>query len=430
MYLTKEEERMLSGECGVGTQRAMSILVSLGDVMGAKRMIKSAGSHIWSYGLQGFGDVAKWNREFNMELLENVEHFRIPTTVNPKFVQIERKDLCEKLGLSKSFVESIQRSMRWSMEKFKELGAIPTYSCTPFFMYPVRRGEHLTTSESVAVTMYNSIYGAMVNRETQPTALSSAITGRTPEFGMHIPENRYGRVLFRLDEDMDPEKFTYADYSALGYYAGKIAMDRNVIFEGIPKNVTVAQLKHLLAPLGVSGAVCLAHVVGVTPEASKLEDALLGREPEEEVTIGQEKLKQIYNLLNSADEREINAVAFGCPHSTLEEVMDIARLLKNRRVKDGVTLLVGVPETVRVLAGRMGLVDIIEGNGGFVVSDMCPGTELFGRKGQDIGVHTVATNCAKCAHYIPGHSSGKINVWFGNSKACVDAAVEGKWGSA
>lgn len=64
------------------------IYLFLYDVMGAERMIRSAGSHIWSYGLQGFGDVAKWNREFDMELLEDVEHFRIPTTVNPKFIQM------------------------------------------------------------------------------------------------------------------------------------------------------------------------------------------------------------------------------------------------------------------------------------------------------------------------------------------------------
>jgi len=427
MYLTKEEERMLKGEYGSGVQKSMEIIVSLGDVMGAERMIKSACSHIWSYGLQGFGDVSKWNREFEMKLLEEVEHFRIPTTINPKFMKIERADLCKKLGLSKSLVEDIRRSMRWNIEKYEELGAIPTYSCTPFFMHPVRKGEHLTASESVAVIMYNSVYGATVNRETQPTALSSAITGRTPEFGMHMPENRYGRVLFKLDDDLDPKKFTYADYSTLGYYVGKIAMDRNVIFEGIPKNVTVAQLKSFMAPLGVSGAVCLAHIVGVTPEALTLKDALVDKKPEEEVIVEKKELIETRDSLSTAKEEEVNAVVFGCPHATLEEVKDIAHLIKGRKVKNGVILLIGVPETVRVLAERMGFVNIIEGSGGFVVSDMCPGTEIFSREGQEIGVHNITTNCSKCAHYTVGHSAGKINAWFGDAKACIDTAVKGKW---
>ncbi|MGZ4934688.1 MAG: aconitase X, partial [Halobacteriota archaeon] len=39
MYLTREEERILSGECGLGKQKAMEILAALGEIYGADKLI-------------------------------------------------------------------------------------------------------------------------------------------------------------------------------------------------------------------------------------------------------------------------------------------------------------------------------------------------------------------------------------------------------
>ena len=42
MNLTKEEERKLAGEEGRATQKAMQILVALGKIYGAERLVKVA----------------------------------------------------------------------------------------------------------------------------------------------------------------------------------------------------------------------------------------------------------------------------------------------------------------------------------------------------------------------------------------------------
>ena len=176
MYLTKEEERMLEGEFGSGVAYSMRVLTKLGDAMDAERMIKPVSSHIVSLGYQGYGDLAKWCKDLDEKMLDDVKQFRISATTNPKFFKPEDKKLIEKFGMSSSTVEEIREGVNWS-KKFEDLGAIPAYTCTPFFVYPIRKGEHLAGAESVAVVMYNSIYGAMLNRETGPTALSSAVTG-------------------------------------------------------------------------------------------------------------------------------------------------------------------------------------------------------------------------------------------------------------
>ncbi|NIP67347.1 DUF521 domain-containing protein, partial [Candidatus Bathyarchaeota archaeon] len=45
MYLTKQEEQMLAGECGESVQLAMEILTGVGDIYEAEEMTKIASAH-------------------------------------------------------------------------------------------------------------------------------------------------------------------------------------------------------------------------------------------------------------------------------------------------------------------------------------------------------------------------------------------------
>ncbi len=422
MELTREENEMLDGKLGIGTAFAMKLIAKLGDAMGAKRMIGPASSHIVSVGFQGYGIVADWNKDLDNEMLEGVRRFRIPATTNPKFFDTEDKKLISRFGLSNASIERMWQSM--TSRRFEKLGAVPTYTCTPFFVHQTRTGESLAGAESVAVVMYNSVYGARVNRETVPTALAAAITGRTPDFGMHNGDNRYAQVQVDLGEDLKPEKFTRADYSALGFYAGRIAEDRNVVFTGLPQDISVGKLKTLLAPLGVSGAVMLAHVVGVTPEAPNLDAALLGRKPEESIRVGKKELQEIYNMLNTSTERKADAAVFGCPHAPLEEIVEIAQFLDGKKIRDSAFLLIATAKPIKVLADRMGLTDIVEKSGGLIVSDMCPYLFMLPRLATEIGlkqsISTIATDCTKCAYYA---GTQGLKIKYENVSNCVSAVM-------
>lgn len=58
MYLTREEQQILRGELGVGTQKAMELLVAIGDAYDAEKMIPVSRAHAASSG-QGRGLVLR-----------------------------------------------------------------------------------------------------------------------------------------------------------------------------------------------------------------------------------------------------------------------------------------------------------------------------------------------------------------------------------
>ena len=171
----------------------------------------------------------------------------------------------------------------------------------------------------------------------------------------------------------------------------------------------------------------MIHVVGVTPEAGTREEAFGGRKPEETIRVGKDELRSSYEKLNTATADAMDYVALGCPHCSLEELGQIARLLLGRRVHTNVGLLVAVSALKYDLAARMGIVKVIEDAGGVVVKGMCPGSSIFGRYGKELGVGAVATNSSKNAHYIGAHSGGAVKTCFGSMKTCIEAAIAGKW---
>ena len=74
----------------------------------------------------------------------------------------------------------------------------------------------------------------------------AAITGKTPEYGFHLPENRLGKTLFDIKVKLKDE----TDWSALGYYIsrtlGKNYWDVPVINGIDPAEITNDDLVFLL----------------------------------------------------------------------------------------------------------------------------------------------------------------------------------------
>ena len=171
----------------------------------------------------------------------------------------------------------------------------------------------------------------------------------------------------------------------------------------------------------------MIHVVGVTPEASTLKEAFGGLKPKETIHVGKKELQWSYERLNTATTGDLDYVAIGCPHCSLEEFRHIAALLRGRKVHSKIILFVAISTIKYDLAKRMGLVKVIEDCGGVVVKGMCPGASIFGRFGKDLGVSAVATNSSKNAHYIGAHSGGYVKTRFGSLERCIEAAIAGKW---
>ena len=368
MYLTDEEKRMLDGEYGYGAQTGMKILVALGKVFDAEKLIPVRSAHVAGTGFKTFG---KPGVAWLEDLVEKGAKVRIPTTLNVIGV-----DRATDLGFPRDLVE-------WQMRidnAYEAMGAVPINCCTPYWCgYVPRMGESISWSESSAVVYTNSVLGARDNREGGQSSFASGLTGRTPYYGLHIPENRRGQVLVKI---LDKPK-GYSEYSAVGAYVGKKIVEKIPVFEGFdpPSNEELATLGAALAT--------------------------------------RREIREGFQTATRAKSREVDLVLLGCPQLTIHQVRYVAEKLAGRKVKEGTSLWLQTNAFVKGMAKQLGYLDIIERAGGLVLQDMCTCLsypELLGHK-------TMACNSTKVSFYTPG--SNGMDIWCGDTDKCIETAITG-----
>ncbi len=400
MHLTKEEEKMLEGEYGPGVQKAMEIIVALGKIYGAERLVPVTSVQVAGVSYKNLGDAGI---EFLEEWAEAGGKVRVPTTLNPAGMDL---DDWQRIGFDLEFAEKQLKVI----SAFQKMGIMPTCTCTPYLAGNVPRfGDHIAWAESSAVSYANSVIGARTNREGGPSAIAAAITGRTAEFGYHLDENRKARFLIRVEAEMKD----YSDFGALGYWTGLQIKNSVPLFTEI-KEASNDELKQLGASAAASGAVALYHIEGITPEA-KIGNVLA--DDHEELVFEDKDKKEIQERLGW-EETEIDLVVFGCPHASLEELRYIAQKIKGKKLK--AELWITTSKAVKALAQRAGLEKIIEEAGGRIVSDAC--AVVAPVKG--FGFKNIAVNSGKYAWYLPNQG---FNVRFGSTDKCIEAAITGRW---
>jgi hypothetical protein len=275
-------------------------------------------------------------------------------------------------------------------------------TCTPYLAGNLPRfREHIAWSESSAVSFSNSVIGARTNREGGPSALAAAICGFTPNYGLHLDENRKPQLLVRVDAKLEFN----ADFGALGSYVGKIAGSKIPYFIGI-KNANTDNLKALGAAMAASGAVALYHADGLTPEAHLMDAKGL-----ETIEVGEKELKEAYAKLNTGKDPDL--VVIGCPHASLREIISIAKKLEGKHLKK--PLWVCTSRVMKDAATRMGLTAAIEKAGGKIVADTCMVVSPI----EQMGFKTTGVDSGKAGNYLPGFC--KQSVVFKN----IDDLIKG-----
>ncbi len=393
MYLTKEEEKILEGEKSEIFERMFRLLVRLGDIYGADRMIPIGSVQVAGVSYKSIGDPGV---EFLEDMASKGAKVQVLTYLNPAGMDLENWD---KLGFPKDFAKNQLRIM----DAFKKMGIVVTSTCTPYLAGNLPRfREHIAWSESSAVSFSNSVIGARTNREGGPSALAAAICGRTPNYGLHIWEKRQPNIKIRIDVDM----IFNSDFSALGYLVGKMIKNKIPYFTGI-KNANTDQLKALGAAMAASGAVALYHVKELTPEADLIEKDGL-----ETIDIGKKEIEETYEKLNTGKDPDI--VILGCPHASIKEISVISEKLKDKKLKKPVWVCTS--RIMKEVADRMGFTEIIERAGGNVVADTCMVVSPI----EKMGYKTTGVNSGKAANYLPGFC--KQQVVFSN----IDKLIKGQ----
>ncbi len=410
MILTDQEKKMLDGEEGYPAQKAMQILVRLGEIYDADRMIPVSKVHMPGSSVVVAGEAGTRLVE---KMAAQGGHFKVFTTLNTGAIDMGS---WSEIGYSRETHDLQQRLTR----AYEKLGALACHTCTPYLIGSVPRlGEHIAWGESSAIAFVNSVFGARTNREGGPSALAAALTGVVPNYGFHRQENRYGQIHVKVATALSGT----VDYGSLGYWVGRRTDSKIPVFTGIPKDVTTDQLKMLSAALASSGSVALYHIVGVTPEAADFETAFGGHQPVEVLTFERSGLRESEGLLNKHQNQPVSIVVIGCPHASIQEIESIAKQLDGKKIHDGMELWITAAQPVKAYAERCGFEQTILAAGGRIVTDTCPILSPMGYLAKARNMHALATNSAKLAHYAPGQWG--MPTYYGSLEMCIQIAIDG-----
>lgn len=396
MRLTDEERALLDGAAGHATRKAMQILVALGEIYGAEDLVPVRSVQVAGVSFHNLGEAGlEW-----LESMAEDGRIRAVTTLNPAGMDLVE---WEAQGIAEGFAEKQLRLVK----AYERMGIAPTCTCTPYLIGNLPGpGEHIAWAESSAVAYANSVLGARTNREGGPSALAAALTGRTPRYGLHLDANRVPTIEVVIEAPLESS----SAWGALGRVIGKQSNGRVALLRTTARP-SVAQLKSLGAALVTFGGSPLYYVGGLTaaPPGPRPPDSILVRAPDVEAAIEE--------LSDGADEVEL--VALGCPHASLDELAHLAGLLDGRTVKKEMWICTARP--IKQAAEKFGIIETIERSGAKVVSDTCFAvTPLESRRGM-----TIATDSAKGCYYASGHN--KLRVHLGTVSECVEAAVTGRW---
>jgi predicted aconitase len=386
MHLSRDEENICRGERGESLRKMMEILVALGDIYGADRLIQVRSVQIAGVSFKNIGEAG-------LEWISDLQgHVVVPSILNPAGM-----DLCrwKEMGIDGDFAAHQMQVV----QAYERLGVTLDCTCTPYQIYDrlASRGDHLAWSESSAVSYANSVIGAKTNREGGPSALASALIGKTPRYGYHLDENRIPTHLITVDA-----KLQGADYGALGILAGRAVKDGTPLFR-LKTRPSQDELKALGAAMAASGSVALYYVENVTPSPPEQGG------PGETIKFGRKEIDEVYEQ-HHANDAEL--VALGCPHCSVPELERVAELLDGRSIQKELWICTA-KKTAQMYPE---LVEKIEQSGAKVLCDTCmvvsPASGLYKK---------IMVNSGKALMYLPGLCG--VKAAFGNTESCIEAAL-------
>jgi predicted aconitase len=399
MNLTPEEQSLLAGDQGRAAQTAMQILAALGKIFGAKRMLPVRSVQVSGVSYDNLGEAGL---DWLTEMADGGGRVRVQTTLNPAGMDLEN---WKALGIPAPFAEKQHRVIA----AFTRMGVTPTCTCTPYLAGNLpARGDTIAWAESSAVCYANSVIGARTNREGGPSALAAALTGRTPEYGMHLDENRRPGITVRVTARL----VDTSDYGALGKIIGErleTLGHRTIPWIAGVDSANLEQLKSLCASAATYGGLAMFHIQGITPEADSYPT------PTENISVSKSDLLRAKESLMDASARETDFVSLGCPHLTLQEVARIAELLSGKRVAKEFWITTSRP--VKREADRLGYSAAILTSGAkMAVDTCCVVAPIRGR------FRAMATDSAKACYYAA--SKNKFKTRLLDFDAVVNEALE------
>jgi hypothetical protein len=405
LELTQIEQNMLAGEHGFAARKSMEILVALAKIYAADRMIPVSSVQVAGVSYDNLGDAGL---EFIETMADGGGKARVLTTLNPAGIDIQD---WQRLGVDEQFA----KKQKQILTAFARMNVITTCTCTPYLAGNLPHyGEHIAWAESSAVCYANSVIGARTNREGGPSALASAITGVTPQYGLHLTHHRKPDLCVEVTDkpDHSSEQLATSWFGALGKIIGQ-ELERKAakhipLIRGLP-GASLEELKSFCASIATYGGVGLFHIEGITPEADLFEH------PQDILRIEAGAVDQMAEAMRQITSTEVDFINLGCPHLSIKEIAYIAHRLEGHSVNR--EFWITTARTTKQISDMMGYTQIIEQSGVKFAADTC--CIVAPIKGK---YHALATDSAKACYY--GYAKNAFDIYFNSLDDILNLAIQ------
>ena len=402
MRLSNSDKKMLAGDNGEATKIAMEVLCLMAAAQNADELIDVSRGHI-----DGCILAHDANLHFAEKMLDMGASVIIPTTINA--ISVDRENW-KSQGVAPDLGGKASRLA----DAYVKMGAYPTFTCAPYLLNSIPvKGEAIGWSESNAVIYANSVIGARTQKHPDYLDLFIAMTGRTPNTGVYLEENR--KPVCEIQVTL-PLNFDDAIWPMIGWLAGHKSPNGIPVLNGL-ENISINNdaLKALCAAFGTTSAAPMLHIKGHTPEGklSTIEDA-------KSKIIMPSDLYDLWQNFNTGNNK-IDLVAIGSPHASTSECLKFLEFLMDKNEVVNVPTILTVGRETLAKLEEQGHLNQLTKLGVQVVPDICwcSITEpIFPSKTQ-----TLVTNSGKYAHYGKG-LTGR-NVRFGSLENCASASING-----
>ncbi len=386
MNVPSELISMLEGEHGATKQKAARLVVDLASSAGAIDFVRCEHSHVsgvsvitGGHGLRRFlSDLAGDDRGV----------VSIPTTLNSAGCDREKM---EEMGID--YPDFLKHQFE-IIDAYNNLGIEATLSCTPY-----DRGIDLAEgigswAESNAVCFSNSYTSLITNRESGLSALSTALTGWAPLWGLHIEKNRVPNIHVTVKCSME----NISDWSVLGDWIGKqirpewkLPWGMMPHISGLPVDASFEMKKALTAAAANYGCPMLwadGHTT-VPPTIDNYEG---------ELVFSENDLQLRYQELSPSG--IVDLVVIGCPQASVGEVRTTASYVRSKMENGGIIpdsrLWIFTSGHNYDILESDGTVDLLEEAGALVLKDTCPEVTPYNRN----KYNHILTNSLKAEHYL------------------------------
>ncbi len=187
MKLSNYERSILAGDFGDEARKILEVMVKIYEINQAQDFVEV--NEVMLASTQNISISGKLGMEFLSRLADSGIRFKVKTITDPVSIDIEG---WKHLRIPEDFAHNQMKSVNALIK----MGAVPTWTCIPYLTGSIHLyGEHLAYVETSVVCFVNSYFGARTNREMDISALAAAITGKTPRYGLHFPDQREGQAL-------------------------------------------------------------------------------------------------------------------------------------------------------------------------------------------------------------------------------------------